>query len=168
MRQGPRYIPTFRRHREGVTDYRKRKRLLKSRKIRAVIRKTLNHVIVQFVKYKEEGDIVVASAISSDLKKYGWEASKDSTPAAYLTGVLAGKRAKESGVEECIVDIGRYTPSKGSRLFAVVKGIVDAGVYCPCDESMFPDEERIAGKHLKNKPKAPVEQIKNQILGGKP
>ncbi|HEC82131.1 MAG TPA: 50S ribosomal protein L18 [Thermoplasmatales archaeon] len=167
MKHGPRFIPTFRRHREGVTDYRKRKKLLKSRKIRAVIRKTLNRVIVQFVKYNENGDIIVASAVSSDLKKYGWKTPMDSTSAAYLTGVLAGKRAKKAGVEECIVDIGRYTASKGSRLFAAVKGIVDAGVNCPCDESMFPDEKRINGEHLKHKPTVPVEQIKDQILGGK-
>ncbi|HID26221.1 MAG TPA: 50S ribosomal protein L18 [Thermoplasmata archaeon] len=167
MSQGSRYKPTFRRHREGVTDYRKRKKLLKSRKIRAVIRRSLNHITVQFVQYKEDGDVVLVSAISSDLKRYGWKLPKDTTTAAYLTGLLAGKRAQEVGVKECIADIGRYTPCKGSRVFAAIKGIIDAGVECPCDESMFPDEKRLAGEHLTHKPSVPVEQVKEQILEGK-
>ncbi|KAA0009037.1 MAG: 50S ribosomal protein L18 [Thermoplasmata archaeon] len=167
MKHGPTYRPMFKRHRLGITDYRKRKKLLKSRKIRAVIRKSLNHIRVQFVQYKEDGDVVLASAISSDLTKYGWKKTpKDTTSAAYLTGMLAGKRAKEKGIEECIVDIGRYTPTKGSRVFAAVKGIIDAGIMCPADESVFPSEDRILGKHLSRKPEVAVEEIKKKILEG--
>ncbi len=161
------YKPKFKRHRLGITDYRKRKKLLKSRKIRAVIRKSLKYIRVQFVKYDEKGDIVLASAISSDLERFGWkEAPKDTTPAAYLTGLLAGKRAKGKGITECIVDIGRYTPTRGSRLFAAVKGIIDAGIKCPCDESVFPSEDRIKGEHLKIKPDVSVDEVREKILGG--
>jgi large subunit ribosomal protein L18 len=159
------YRPMFKRHRLGITDYRKRKRLLKSRKIRAVIRKSLNHIRVQFIQYREGGDVVLASASSENLTKYGWKkTSKDTTPAAYLTGLLAGKRARSKGIEECIVDIGRYTPTRGSRIFAAVKGIIDAGIGCPADEKIFPSEARILGKHLARKPEVPVEKIKSEIL----
>jgi len=167
MKHGPRYKPPLKRRRLGITDYRRRKQLLKSGKVRAVIRRSLRYITVQFVQYKENGDEVIASATSKELEKYGWDGSKDSTPAAYLTGLIAGKKAIDKGIDECIADIGRYTSSKGARVFAAIKGIIDAGIECPCDESMFPDDERIAGNHLPKKPKSSVEEIKSKILGGK-
>ena len=166
MKQGPRYIPPFKRRRLGITDYRKRKNLLKSRKVRAVVRRSLKYITVQFIRYNEKGDEVLASATSKELEKYGWDASKDTTPAAYLTGVLAGKRANEKGIEECIADIGRYTASKGCRVFAAIKGIIDAGVHCPCSEEVFPSEDRIKGEHLEKKPKIDVFELRDKIIGG--
>jgi len=167
MRHDSTYRPKFKRHRLGITDYRKRRKLLKSGKVRAVVRRSLKYIRVQFIQFKEEGDVVLASAISSDLAKYGWkETPKDTTPAAYLTGLLAGKRAKERGIEECIADIGRYNPSKGSRVFAAIKGIIDAGIKCPADESIFPEKDRLFGKHLSKKPEVPVEEMKKKILEG--
>ena len=57
MTQGPRYHVKPRRRREGKTDYRKRLRLLRSRKIRMVVRKSLKNTQVQLVEYKE-GDLI--------------------------------------------------------------------------------------------------------------
>ena len=168
MSQGPRYHIKPKRHREGRTDYRKRLRLLKSRKTRIVVRKSLNNIRIQFVEYSAGGDKILASAISSELvKKYNWKYSVTATPAAYLTGLLAGTKAKDKGVEDGIIDIGRYRPTSGNKLFAALKGIIDAGIECPHEKEMIPSEDRIVGKHL-NKDIAPlVSEIKNQITGGK-
>ncbi len=143
MKAGPRYHVKPRRHREGRTDYRRRLRLLKSRKIRIVVRKSLKNISVQFVEYNPEGDKIIISVLSSDLvKDYKWKHSVSTTPAAYLTGLLAGKKAREKGVKEGMLDIGRYRPTRGNKLFATLKGVVDAGIVCPHDEGIMPSEDR--------------------------
>jgi len=98
----------FRRRREGKTNYRKRLALLKSGKPRVVVRKSNKNIRVQFALYDMNGDKIVASAIGTELKKYGWNYSLSNTPAAYLTGLLAGKRAIKKGLKEGVLDIGFY------------------------------------------------------------
>jgi len=162
---GPRYHVKPRRHRQGRTDYRRRLRLLKSRKTRVVIRKSLKQTQVQFVAYKPDGDTVLATASSSELpKNYKWAHAVSNTPAAYLTGLLAGKRAQEQGVTEGILDIGRATPTSGSTLFAALKGVVDAGITCPYDEAKLPSEDRLNGKHINKDVSSQVAKIKQDIL----
>jgi large subunit ribosomal protein L18 len=168
MKTGPRYHVKPRRRREGITDYRKRLALLKSRTTRIVIRKSINNTTIQFVNYNEKGDNIVATATSKELvKKYNWNYSTSTTPAAYLTGLLAGKRAKEQGITECVLDIGRYVPVTGSKVFAGLKGVVDAGINCPHNEEKIPSEERIMGQHLDKNIKNDVNSIKDKIIGGK-
>ena len=168
MAHGPRYHVKPRRRRWGVTDYRKRLRLLKSKKPRLVIRKTLRNTLVQFVEYKEKGDHILTCASSKDLvSKYKWKHSTSNTPAAYLTGLIAGKKAKDLGVKECVLDIGRYIPTTGGKLFASLKGVVDAGVICPHDETKLPSDERLYGKHIDDKIMKDVDEIKKTIIGGK-
>jgi len=167
MRQGPRYHVKPRRRREGRTDYRKRLGLLKSRKTRIVVRRTLKNTIVQFVKYNEIGDEILVTVISNELvKKYNWKYSTSTTPAAYLTGLLAGKKAVDKGIKEGVLDIGRYVPSTGSKVFAALKGVLDAGVECPYNEEKIPKEDRILGKHLNKEIMPVVNDIKNKIIGG--
>ena len=108
----------FRRRKIGKTDYRARLKLLKSKLPRAVVRKSLKHTIVQFVKLDTEGDRVIASASSIELKKLGWNESTSNLPAAYLTGLLAGKRAMEHKIDTAVLDIGLHAPVKGSKIFA--------------------------------------------------
>jgi large subunit ribosomal protein L18 len=168
MKQGPRYHVKPRRRREGKTDYRKRLRLLKSRNIRMVVRKSIKNTQVQFVGYKEEGDDVLVSANSKELvNKYNWKYPTSTTPASYLTGLLAGKRARDKGIEECVLDIGRNVPVKGSKIFATLKGAIDAGIKCPLNKEKIPNEERLTGKHLDEKIIPAVNDIKNKIIGGK-
>jgi large subunit ribosomal protein L18 len=165
MSSGPRYRIKPRRRREGKTDYRKRLSLLKSGKTRIVVRLSLKQIQVQFLNYTETGDKVVASAIGSDLsKRYDWKYSKSNTPAAYLTGILAGKRAYEVGIKDGVLDIGRLIPVKGSRVFAALKGVQDSGVNCNVAEIKFPDEERILGNHIDKKIAADVNRIKELIM----
>lgn len=168
MTHGPRYNVKPRRRREGVTDYRKRLKMLKSRKVRLVIRKSIKNTLIQMVEYRESGDCILVCANSKELtSKYNWKFSTSTTPAAYLTGILAGSRAKKAGIKECVLDIGLYPPVVGSKIFASVKGVVEAGVECPCNEEKLPSEDRITGKHLDKEIMPIVNDIKNKIIGGK-
>ena len=153
----------FRRRREGKTDYRKRLALLKSGKPRVVVRKSNKNIRVQFAVYDVTGDKIVTSAIGSELKKYGWGYSLSNTPAAYLTGLLAGKKALKKGIKEGVLDIGLYTPRKGARIFAALKGVVDAGIDVPYGEEIVPSEDRIYGKHISEEIAKKVEEIKSKI-----
>jgi len=137
-----------RRRREGKTDYRKRLRLVKSGIERLVVRKTNRRIIAQLIKSKLGGDHTIMTITSDMLKKYGWKGSFKSTPAAYLTGLMLGKTAVEKGYEKAILDIGYLRSVRGSRLYAVVRGAIDAGLEIPVAEEMLPSDERILGKHI--------------------
>jgi len=148
MAKGPRYCVPFRRRREGKTDYRARKALLLSGKPRLVVRGSLKNVIAQIIVAKPYGDEVILSVHGRELaKKYGWKAPRGSLPAAYLTGLLCGLKAKAKGVNEAILDTGLHSPTKGARVFAVLKGVLDAGLNVPHSEEKLPDEKRIKGEH---------------------
>ncbi len=146
MAKGPRYKVPFRRRREGKTDYRHRANLLKGEVPRAVVRLTNTQTIVQLVEFHMDGDRVIASAVSRELLKMGWKGVHSNTTAAYLTGYLAGKRAMKAGVEEAVLDIGLKSKVHGSKTFAAMKGLVDAGLYIPHDDSVLPSEERMNGE----------------------
>ncbi len=148
MARSGRYKVKFRRRREGKTDYKKRLALLKSGKPRVVIRRTNRYIIVQFVRFRPDGDEVIAQAFSKELSKFGWVYNGKNLPAAYLTGYLAGIRAKSKGVEEAVLDIGRFPSTKGSRIYAALKGVLDAGLHVPYSPDILPSEERIRGKHV--------------------
>ena len=168
MKQGPRYHVKPRRQREGRTDYRRRLKLLKSRKIRIVVRKSLKNTQVQFVEYNPKGDKILVSAVSNELiKNYNWKYSLSTTPAAYLTGLLAGKKAKEHGINEGIFDIGRHMPTTESKIFAALKGVLDTGINCPHDNAKIPSEDRLMGKHLNKEIMPVVNEIKSKITGAK-
>ncbi|MDI6846557.1 MAG: 50S ribosomal protein L18 [Candidatus Bathyarchaeia archaeon] len=149
MAKGPRYCVPFRRRREGKTDYRARKALVLSGKPRLVVRGSLKNMIAQIIVAKPHGDEAILSAHGGELaKKYGWKAPRGSLPAAYLTGLLCGLKAKAEGVKEAILDTGLHSPTKGARVFAVLKGVLDAGVNVPHNEEKLPDEKRIKGEHI--------------------
>lgn len=146
MAKNARYKVPKKRRREGKTNYYKRYEMIKSNKIRAVIRKTNKYVMVQFVYATAVGDFTIAAAHSRELVRlFGWKGGTKSTPAAYLTGLLAGLRAKKLGISYAIPDIGLHRPTKGAKIFAAIKGIRDAGIEIPSSEEMFPSEDRIRG-----------------------
>ncbi len=149
MATGPRYRVPFRRRREGKTDYRARRTLVLSRVPRLVVRLSLKHAIVQVIEAESIGDKVLVSAHSNELAKaYGWLSNRGNIPSAYLTGLLCGFKAMANGVDKAFLDIGLHIPSKGTRIFAALKGAVDAGVEVPHSEDILPDEGRISGKHI--------------------
>jgi large subunit ribosomal protein L18 len=149
MATGPSYRVPFRRRREGKTDYRSRKALVLSRLPRLVVRRTLKNIFVQIVKAEVAGDKVVVSAHSRELAKtYGWQGNCRNVPAAYLTGLLCGFKAMVHDVKKAVLDIGLNSSSRGTRVFAALKGVLDAGVTVPHSEKMLPNETRISGKHI--------------------
>jgi large subunit ribosomal protein L18 len=141
-------VLAYRRKKEGKTDYKKRLTLLLGNKPRLVIRKSNKGLGVQLIDYSPDGDVVLAAAHTSQLKKYGWATSMSNIPAAYLTGMLLGKRALQKKIDEAILDIGLYPSTKGSRLYAAVKGAVDAGLKVPHGEEILPATEKLSGGHI--------------------
>ncbi|MAH43233.1 50S ribosomal protein L18 [archaeon] len=147
------------------TDYKKRIALLKSGKIRLVVRKSLNSFLIQFVDYVQKGDKTVSETNSFALKKLGWKGHTGNIPSAYLAGLMAGTKAKEAGVEKSILDIGLQRSTKGNSIYAVVKGVADAGIKITFDKKMIPSDDRIKGDHIQNKENiGNFEEIKKKIL----
>lgn len=148
MANSANYRVQLRRRREGKTDYQARKAMVISRRPRLVARPSLKNVTAQIIIAKPQGDQVLAAANSRELvKKYGWKAATGNIPAAYLTGLLCGLKAKAAGVDSAILDIGMVIPTKGSKVFAILHGVLDAGVEVPHgDEKIVPD--RAKGDHI--------------------
>lgn len=146
---GPSYRVAYRRRREGKTDYQMRRALVLSGIPRLVVRGSLRNTTAQLVKPELTGDRVMTSASSSELaKKFGWQGSTGNLSAAYLTGLACGLRAVGQGINEVVLDIGLNYPSKGARIFAVLKGAVDGGLAINFDKGKLPDQKRINGQHI--------------------
>jgi len=103
----------------------------------------------ELVEAEANGDKVLAYANSVELvKNYGWLGDTGNISSAYLTGLLCGIKALNKGIQRAVLDIGLHNPSKGSRIFAALKGAVDAGLKVNFDKAMLPDEKRIKGVHV--------------------
>ena len=157
------FVP-YKRKKEGKTDYKKRLTLLKSGKLRLVIRKSLKNVSVQVVKYEDNGDKVMVSASSKELKKVGWKGSGRNLPAAYLVGLMCGVKAKKLKLNDLILDAGLQKLFKGNLIYCALKGVLDAGVGVACSEEVFPREDRIQGKHISDSVAKEFEITKSKIL----
>lgn len=156
-----------RRRREGKTDYLKRIKLLKGNLPRIAFRKTNRYIIAQYITSKEARDKVEITINSKHLLKYGWlkdfEGSLKSIPASYLTGLLIGKKIIEKKLKTPIIDFGMHKNLHKTRAYAFIKGIIDSGVKIKHkkEKEIFPSEDRIKGKHMKNK--IPFDKIKTKI-----
>ncbi|MBL7054831.1 50S ribosomal protein L18 [Candidatus Woesearchaeota archaeon] len=138
----------FRRKREGRTNYKKRLSILKSNKLRLVVRRSLKNIQANIIDYGPKGDKVILSANSKELEKLGWKFNTGNVPAAYLTGLLLGNKAKKNGVEGLVLDIGLHKSTGGSRIYAVLAGVLDAGLKIAHNPKVLPSKERLAGKHV--------------------
>jgi len=163
MSSGPIYKVKFRRRRESKTNYKKRLALLKSNKDRLVVRKSNNSTTCEIVSYKKEGDETKAYFTTTALKKMGWKGHSGNIPAAYLAGYACAKKALKEKIEEVVLDIGLTTPVHGGRVFASLKGAIDAGINIPADETVFPKEERVNGKHINENVQKNFEETKANI-----
>lgn len=173
MSTGPRYRVPFRRRRQGRTDYQRRLKLLRSGRPRAVVRIGNVRVRVALTAFDPAGDRVLAAAESGELTRAGFpRASLGSTPAAYLTGYLAGLRAKARGTDAAILDLGLRHPSRGGRLWGALRGLLDAGVEIPHDEAGFPRPERLEGRHLPKPVEGSLDDFRRKLTdlsaGAKP
>ncbi|OYT25944.1 MAG: 50S ribosomal protein L18 [Candidatus Altiarchaeales archaeon ex4484_96] len=161
------YTVEYRRKRSGKTDYKKRLSLLKSKKPRMVVRKSNKNIYIQLIEYNVEGDHVLVSASSKDLSSYGWKLAKSNIPSAYLTGYLCGRKCLKNKLDSAVVDLGLQPVVKSSRLFAAVKGAIDAGLDINAGESIFEKEERLRGEHIKTKEESNIademDKIKKKI-----
>ena len=160
------FVPK-RRKKEGKTDYKKRLKLLKSNKTRLVIRRKSNSIIIQFVEYSQKGDKVLQTTSAQQLDKTGWKGHKGNICSAYLTGLLSGTKAKNN-IKEAILDTGLHKISKGSSIFAALKGVIDSGILIPHSNKNFPSDERIQGKdteeYAKNLTKERYEKLFSAYL----
>jgi len=135
-----------------------------SPKYRLVVRLTNRDIICQIVVSKINGDYVLTAAYSHELQRFGLTVGLTNYAAAYCTGLLIGRRhltklglstryvGKENvdgsdfNVEAlpdgprpflAILDIGLYRTTTGARIFAAMKGAVDAGMNVPHSDKRF-------------------------------
>lgn len=146
-----------RRRREGKTDYKTRFALLKSGKPRFVVRKTNKYIIAQIVETDIAQDKVIYGITSKQLLSHGWKSksgSLKSLKAAYQTGYLLGQKMKGK-VGELILDTGMHRNIHKSRLYAVLRGAVDAGLNIPHNKDILPiiEESKIEQKPRSKKEK---------------
>jgi large subunit ribosomal protein L5e len=187
-----RYQVKYRRRREGKTDYHRRKKLTcqdknkyNSPKYRFVVRITNTDVICQIVYAKIVGDVVMCSAYSHELPRYGLKVGLTNYASCYATGLLLARRLlkqiqldrqyegkKEADgelftVEEamegprpfyCLLDVGLARTSTGARVFAALQGGVDGGLNIPHNEKRFRGYDNEAKKYS-------AEDGKSYILG---
>jgi len=151
------------RKRQRKTNYTKRLILLKGKSARLVTRKTNRYIIAQIIESDDAQDKVLYSTNSKELLKLGWPENKKgslkSLTAGYLTGLLLGKKAKDLK-KRVILDTGLIPNTKGSRVYAVVKGFSDAGIEIKFQEEIIPPKEKIEDKQFFN-------TIKQNIGGNK-
>ncbi len=163
MATGKRYNVKFRRRRDGKTSYKKRLALAKSDLPKLVVRRSNKYLTAQIVNYTEKGDTTIAHFNSHSLKSKGWKHSCSNIPAGYLTGLAIAGAAKKAKVAEAILDMGSYTPTKGCKLYAILKGAIDGGLKVSASEEALPPEERIDGTHINEKISADLKKLKGSI-----
>lgn len=148
MKKGKVFALSYKRKRQGRTYYKKRLRLLLSDKFRLVVRKSLNNLHASIIKYSAKGDKVLVVVDSRSLLKLGWKGGNGNLPCAYLVGLLVGKKAIEKGIDNAVLDLGFNKSAKGSRLYATLAGVVDAGLKIPFNPEVLPSKERLSGEHI--------------------
>lgn len=147
---------------EFKTNYNKRLKLLKGKSPRLVVRKTNRYISLQIIESKNAQDKVIYFASTKELLKSGWPKDKKgslkSLSAAYLAGLLLGKKA-EKLKGRVIVDTGLIPNTKGSRIYAAIKGVADSGIEINYNKEIMPAMERIEGKTHK------LDAIFNKVKG---
>jgi len=167
-----RFQVKFKRRREGKTDYYARKRLIlqeknkyNTPKYRLVVRISNKNITCQIVYARIEGDVILSSAYSHELPRYGIKVGLANYAAAYSTGLLLARRllkklkldktyagAKEAngaeynvenvdgqpGAFQCFLDVGLARTSTGAKIFGAMKGAADGGLHIPHSVKRFP------------------------------
>ena len=165
-----RFQVKFKRRRAGKTDYRARIRLINqdknkynTPKYRFVVRFTNKDITAQIISASIAGDMVLASAYSHELPRYGLEVGLTNYAAAYCTGLLLARRVLkirgldkeyEGNVEatgedfsvepaderrpfRALLDVGLIRTTTGNRVFGALKGALDGGLDIPHSEKRF-------------------------------
>jgi len=137
-------------------------------KYRLVGRITSTRAIAQVVYATLQGDKIFCAADSQELRKYGLTAGLSNYASAYATGLLLARRllkkvgldAAYKGAEKAdgkhflveegadrrpfkaILDVGLRATSNGSKIFAILKGACDGGLYVPHSPNKFPGAKK--------------------------
>mmetsp|Transcript_22020 Transcript_22020/g.34523 ORF Transcript_22020/g.34523 Transcript_22020/m.34523 type:complete len:231 (+) Transcript_22020:141-833(+) len=174
-----RFQVKWRRRREGKTDYLARKRLIcqdkrkyNTPKFRLVVRNSKKSIICQLITSKIEGDCVYYMVSSKNLTEIPEYLSKNNYSAAYIIGLKMARKIVQNISKKgdnsikirnsptIILDIGLKRATTGTKLFGVLKGVVDGGVFVPHNEKRFPGyqkgaifneellKERVLGEHI--------------------
>ena len=139
--------------------------MLRGGALRAIVRVSNTQVVCQLAQFDPEGDRIVASFSGNNLAAYGWPvgASTKSVPACYVAGYALGKSALSAGHDSAILDIGLASSSPGNRIFAALKGMIDAGLDVPHGDGVLPSDDRANGAHIDDSLAAAVDAAKNAI-----
>jgi large subunit ribosomal protein L18 len=62
--------------------------------------------------------------------------------------LLAGLRARDTDVDEAVLDIGLNAATPGNKVFAIQEGAIDAGLDVPHNDSVFAEWSRTSGEHV--------------------
>lgn len=142
-------------------------------KYRLVVRISNRDIVAQIVSSKLVGDMVLVAAYSHELPKFGLKVGLTNYAASYCTGLLLARRLlnklgldkKFEGASDvdgeifladevdgqrpfkAALDIGLARSSTGARVFGVMKGAVDGGLYVPHSERRFPGYDREAKEY---------------------
>lgn len=173
------------RRRQGKTDYFARRRLVQqeknkyeSKKYRLVVRRTNTKFILQIIYSNMNGDVVMCSADSTELKNYGLTAGLTNYAAAYCSGMLLARRLlKQVGLADmykpnedingdyfnvdmneqdkrpfkALMDVGIAATTTGARIFGCMKGACDGGLNVPHNAKRFPGYVRGKVEEVINK-----------------
>lgn len=127
---------------------------------------TNSRVIAQVIYATIKGDRVLASADSSELKRFGLTAGLTNYASSYATGLLLARRLlKQLGMDKlypgnekvdgevydvsenpneerrpflALLDVGLVRTTVGNRVFGALKGATDGGLYVPHNNKRFP------------------------------
>eukprot|EP00999_Lentomonas_sp_LEN2_P000223 NODE_1218_length_948_cov_387.587089_g1172_i0.p1 GENE.NODE_1218_length_948_cov_387.587089_g1172_i0~~NODE_1218_length_948_cov_387.587089_g1172_i0.p1 ORF type:complete len:259 (-),score=53.02 NODE_1218_length_948_cov_387.587089_g1172_i0:97-873(-) len=156
-----------------------------SPRYRLIVRLSNRAVSCQIAYAQLCGDKVMCAAYSSELQSFGAKAGFSNYAACYATGLLCGRRMlKQLGLDtkyegnkevgefyevepmddgprpfKALLDVGLARTTRGSRIFAAMKGACDAGINVPHSE------KRLAG-YNKDSNELDSEFLRKRILGG--
>ena len=156
----------FKRRRTGETYYLRSMLLRRGGATRAVVRVSNTQTTCQLINYDSTGDEVMISVTGKTLvDRFGWplDASRKSVPASYLTGFALAKAAIAAGHSEAVLDVGLAAATSGNRVFAALRGMVDAGLDIPHGADVLPSDERINGSHIDDSLASAVESTRTAI-----
>ncbi len=155
-------LPLKRRVKEK-TNYKRRLKLLKSKKPRVVIRKSNNYINLQLMEFdmKKFNENTKYAYNSKKLGGFSWNHSKNNLPACYLAGLAFGLNCKKKN--ETVLDLGTQVVTKGNKIFSALKGCVDAGMKINHSDKHLPSEDRIKGKHISDDMEKKFEETKKKI-----
>jgi large subunit ribosomal protein L5e len=170
------------------------------RKYRLVARITNTKIIAQIVAAELDHDVTIAQATSKELERYGITLGLTNYAAAYAVGLLVARRLlkqlnleqkfltpvpgtpqaseKDDDDEEearkpfkVILDVGLRRTTTGARVFAVMKGAADGGLFVPHKEDRLAGStaaKRSSRKRGGDEEEAPAKGGKPAGKGGAP